>query len=60
MKKRELEKRLKRLGWYLLRQGSRHEIWTNGSEQEAVPRHTEISEVLSAKILRTAKRYPRS
>ena len=59
MKKQTLERKLKALGWYLLRQGSRHEIWTNGVEQEPVPRHREINENLARKILRTAKRFPR-
>ncbi len=58
MKKKELEKELKRLGWYLLRQGSRHEIWTNGSEDEPVPRHREIAERLAKKVLRTDRQYP--
>ena len=55
MKRRELEKRLKALGWWFLRHGSDHEIWTNGTDQEQVPRHNEINERLAKKILKTAK-----
>ena len=58
MKKIDLERALKRLGWYLLRQGTRHEIWTNGVAQEPVPRHREIDQRLARKILRKAERQP--
>jgi len=58
MKKRELERELKSLEWWINRQGSKHEIWTNGSEEEAVPRHREIAETLARKIIKTAQKYP--
>ena len=58
MKKALLDKQLRRLGWWILRQGAAHEIWTNGTEQEAVPRHREIHEYLAQKILRTARTFP--
>lgn len=54
MKKNILEKELRELGWYLLRQGSNHEIWTNGEITEPIPRHREISEILAKKILKKA------
>ena len=54
MKKRELEAALKRLGWWLLRQG-KHEIWTNGIVTIPVPRHKEINEMTARAILRDAK-----
>lgn len=57
MKKRSLEKELKKCGWWLLREGGRHEIWTNGTESEPVPRHREIDEFLAKKIINTAKRF---
>lgn len=59
MKQKELIKQLKSYGWYLKRQGSNHEIWTNGFFDEPVPRHREINEILAKKILKTAKKYPR-
>lgn len=56
MKKKDLEKELKKLGWYLDRQGSNHEWWTNGNgDFEAVPRHREINELLAKKIIKAAK-----
>jgi mRNA interferase HicA len=54
LKKRDLEKRLKELGWWLLREGGSHEVWTNGSATEFVPRHNEIKEILAKKILKNA------
>jgi mRNA interferase HicA len=54
MKKNILDKELKRLGWYLLRQGSNHEIWTNGELTEPIPRHREINENLAKKIIKKA------
>jgi mRNA interferase HicA len=38
MKRRELEERLKRLGWWFVRHGARHDLWTNGVDVEAIPR----------------------
>lgn len=58
MKKRDLEQELKSLGWWRLREGSRHEIWTNGKETEPVPRHREIAEPLAKKILGKAHTFP--
>jgi mRNA interferase HicA len=58
VKKRDLEGRLSKLGWYLQRHGGGHDIWTNGQETEAVPRHNEINEMLAKKILRTAQKFP--
>jgi mRNA interferase HicA len=56
--KREVEQELRQLGWWMARQGTRHEVWTNGSEQEPVPRHREIAENLARKALRSARRHP--
>lgn len=58
MKKRDLERALRGLGWWLKREGGSHEIWTNGEDGEAVPRHKEINEILAKKILRVAKENP--
>lgn len=59
MKKRELEKKLSNLGWWLDRHGGNHDIWTNGEIYEPVPRHPEINELLSKKILKKAENNPR-
>jgi len=56
MKRNKLEKELKNLGWYFLRHGANHDIWTDGNKQEPIPRHNEINEKLARSILRKAKR----
>jgi mRNA interferase HicA len=55
VKKSELEKQLRDCGWWLARQGSRHEVWTNGKVAEAVPRHREIDEHTARSIIKVAK-----
>jgi mRNA interferase HicA len=54
MKRKELEKKLRRAGCYLKREGSSHSLWLNPQTGiiEAVPRHTEIKEFLARKILK--------
>ena len=52
MKRRDLIKRLERNGWYFLRHGSNHDVYTNGKRSEPVSRQTEIDEGLAKKILR--------
>jgi predicted RNA binding protein YcfA (HicA-like mRNA interferase family) len=56
MKRRDLETRLRRLGWRLQRHGGRHDVWTNSSEtrQIFVPRHREIDDRLARAILADA------
>lgn len=58
MKKKNLVKALRYFGWYFDREGGRHEIWTNGKIEEAVPRHREINELLARKIIKRASEYP--
>ena len=55
MKRRELEKKLLKLGWKLVRHGSKHDIWTNGKYEIVVPRHVEINEYTAKGILKEAK-----
>jgi len=57
MKRKELERRLRALGWTLQRHGGKHDVWVggNGSFTEYVPRHPEINERLAQVILRRAK-----
>jgi mRNA interferase HicA len=54
MRRRELEARLRALGWRFLRHGGRHDVWTDGERLEYVPRHAEINEYLAYKILSKA------
>lgn len=54
VKRRELEARLRDLGWAFLRNGGSHDVWSDGERFEYVPRHAEINENLARKILRKA------
>ena len=53
MKRLALVKRLEEMGCVLLRHGSRHDIYHNPitGHSEPVPRHREINEILSKRIL---------
>ncbi len=59
MKRKALEKALKKKGWSFLRHGGSHDIWTNGEIFESIPRHTEINELLAKKILKQAESNPK-
>lgn len=52
MKRRELIEHLKHYGCELLREGAKHSWWHNPllNKRSAVPRHTELSDVLANKI----------
>ena len=52
MKRRDLIKKLEQNGWYFLRSGNKHDIYTNGKRIEPIGRHTEIDEELAKKILK--------
>jgi len=52
VKRRDLERLLKRNGWWLLRSGGDHDVWTNGEEVEPVPRHREIREGTAQSIIK--------
>ena len=52
MKRRDLIKLLKANGWWLLRTGTNHDIYTNGKVSETIPRHSEIKEQLALAIIR--------
>lgn len=56
MKRRELERRLRDLGWVFERHGGRHDVWCNAARSftEYVPRHAEINERLARAILKRA------
>jgi mRNA interferase HicA len=56
MKRKKLENELKQSGWWFLRHGGNHDIWTDGERQEPIPRHSDINEKLARSILRKAKR----
>lgn len=54
MKKRELEKLLRRNGWQYVG-GSKHEKWVKDDETEMLPRHNEITENLAKDIIKRRK-----
>jgi mRNA interferase HicA len=54
MKRRDLEKVLRELGWQLVRHGGRHDVWARGEREIVVPRHAEINEYTARAILRAA------
>jgi mRNA interferase HicA len=55
MKRTALLKRLRRHGCVLKREGREHSLWMNPQtgETEAVPRHTELPDLLARKIFRS-------
>lgn len=52
MKRRDLIKRLEQNGCFLKRNGSNHDIYTDGNRMVVVPRHSEINERLAQDIIR--------
>ncbi len=52
MKRRDLIKKLKIAGFELERNGSNHDIYKRGDDEETVPRHREINEITAKKILK--------
>jgi predicted RNA binding protein YcfA (HicA-like mRNA interferase family)/DNA-binding XRE family transcriptional regulator len=58
MKKRELEKVLKQAGWWFLRHEKRHDIWTDGERDEAIPHHLKSTRCLQKQSCRERKGRP--
>jgi mRNA interferase HicA len=54
VKRRDLETRLRALGWSFQRHGGSHDIWGRGLRIMAIPRHNEIKENTARAILREA------
>jgi predicted RNA binding protein YcfA (HicA-like mRNA interferase family) len=54
MKRLDLEKRLSSLGWFMVRHGSRHDVWSDGEREIVIPRHNEINEYTAKAILKEA------
>lgn len=52
MKRKDLIAKLEADGWYLLRHGANHDVYTDGIHCEPIPRHSEINERLAKAILR--------
>jgi len=58
MKKVDVEKQLRKLGWYLARHGGNHDIWTNGIDTTEIPRQREVNEFTAKAIIKIAKENP--
>lgn len=52
MKRRELLKLFQSHGWYLLRNGASHDIYTDGTHKEIIPRHADINERLAKGLIK--------
>ncbi len=52
MKRRDLIRRLEKAGFVFVRHGGKHDVYRRGSDEEQVPRHTEINEMLARAIIR--------
>lgn len=52
MKRKDLEKRLKKAGFVLVRHGGRHDVFQRENDEEQLPRHTEINEILAKAIIK--------
>ena len=52
MKRKDLEKLLLKAGFVLVRHGGRHDVYKRGNDEEQLPRHTEINELLAKHIIR--------
>ena len=52
MRRRDLIKLFEANGWWLLRNGANHDIYTNGQKSEPIPRHSEIKEQFAKSIIR--------
>ena len=55
MRRGDLERQLRDLGWNLALHGARHDIWAKGDRELVVPRHVEINEYTARAILREAR-----
>ena len=56
--RRELIKYLKRNGFYLLREGSKHSIYTNGKKIIPVKRHRTLDRITANEICKQAGLKP--
>ena len=58
MKRGELERRLRALGWFFFRHGGKHDVWAHSVKTHHiyVPRHPVIKLGTARSILRDAER----
>ena len=56
MRRRDLIRRLKKVGFVFERHGGEHDIYRKGKYIESIPRHSEINERLANAILKSANK----
>lgn len=56
MKHRKLIKEVEKNGWRLSRHGASHDIYTDGNDKIAIPRHPDINEETAKEIIRRTRR----
>lgn len=52
VKRKDLEKKLKKAGFVFVRHGGKHDVFQRGRDEEQLPRHTEINEKLAKAIIK--------
>ena len=52
MKQKDLIKKLNAIGYNFVRHGGNHDVYSNGTKSEMVPRHKEIDEDLAKAIIK--------
>ena len=52
MKRTDLIRKFRKNGWWHLREGGNHTIYTNGKDEEPISRRVEIPEHLAKKIIK--------
>lgn len=52
LKRRILLKLFEQAGWYLKRNGGSHDIYTDGTHTEVIPRHPDINERLAKALIK--------
>ena len=54
MKRQILIRNLENAGFYFLRHGGEHDIYTNDITQVQIPRHRELNEITAKQIIKKA------
>ncbi len=52
MKRKDLIKTLEKAGFVFARHGGKHDVYKRGKDEEQVPRHAEINEMLARAIIK--------
>lgn len=52
MKRRDLIKKLEKAGFVFSRHGGNHDVYARGDDEEIIPRHKEINDILAKAILK--------